>query len=133
MAVDMQRKHPNSPNGANLEPNHTHFLLVDNGKEGSSAWGGEVQFRFALERQYCLKRRVPRVLLCVQGGPGSLDSVYHAIDGGCPVVLVRDSGGVATVLAHFLQTYKDIKNEKFFEKGEVLRKYASFEKKRYIK
>ena len=51
-----------------------------------------------------MRRRVPRVLLCVQGGPGSLDSVFHAVDGGCPVVLVRDSGGVATVLAHFLKT-----------------------------
>jgi hypothetical protein len=36
----------NSAAGANLEPNHTHLLLIDSGKEGASAWGGEIATRF---------------------------------------------------------------------------------------
>ena len=28
----------NSAAGANLEPNPTHFLLIDSGKEGGKAW-----------------------------------------------------------------------------------------------
>ena len=50
--------------------------------------------------------QVPRVLLVVQGGPGTLASILAAIEGESPVVLVRDSGGVATLLDHFLNTYK---------------------------
>lgn len=114
----------NSAAGANLEPNHTHLLLIDSGKEGASAWGGEIAFRFELEKEYCLRRKVPRVLLVVQGGPGTLASILAAIEGESPVVLVRDSGGVATLLDHFLNTYKDA-GSVFYQKGEIL---AAFEK-----
>ena len=31
--VPIERTAPNSKNGVNIEPNHTHFLLVDNQKE----------------------------------------------------------------------------------------------------
>ena len=34
--VTMERTSANSPSGVNLEPNHTHFLLVDNQKEASA-------------------------------------------------------------------------------------------------
>ena len=36
-----------SGNGAPLNPDHTHFVLVDNGKEGGAAWGGEIKVRAA--------------------------------------------------------------------------------------
>ena len=114
----------NSAEGANLEPNHTHLLLIDSGKEGATAWGGEIAFRFQLEKEYCLRRKVPRVLLVVQGGPGTLASILAAIEGESPVVLVRDSGGVATLLDHFLNTYKDA-GSVFYQKGEIM---AAFEK-----
>ncbi len=114
----------NSAAGANLEPNHTHLLLIDSGKEGATAWGGEIAFRFQLEKEYCLRRKVPRVLLVVQGGPGTLASILAAIEGESPVVLVRDSGGVATLLDHFLNTYKDA-GSVFYQKGEIM---AAFEK-----
>ena len=45
----------NSDKGVNLEPNHSHFIFVDNGREGKHAWGGEIVFRFELERVYCEK------------------------------------------------------------------------------
>ena len=32
-----------SGNGAPLNMDHTHFILVDNGKEGGAAWGGEIK------------------------------------------------------------------------------------------
>ena len=70
-------------------------------------WGGEITFRFALEREYCRRKRVPRVLIVVQGGPNTLLSVLEALESDCPVVLVRDSGGVATLLHHFLATYRE--------------------------
>ena len=86
------------------------------------------------------------MLLVVQGGPGTLASILKArcppspppptsrlcplptsprlhprkaIEGECPVVLVRDSGGVAMLLDHFLLTYKD-QGSLFYKKGEIL-------------
>ena len=47
----------NDGDGANLEPNHTHQLLVDTGKQGRQAWGSEIRFRNELEIGYCLSRR----------------------------------------------------------------------------
>ena len=41
--VEFTQEGKNTRDGANLEPNHTHFLLVDSGKEGSAAWGGEIE------------------------------------------------------------------------------------------
>ena len=91
---------------SHLERHHSHFLLVDSGV--AKDWGGEITFRFALEREYCRRKRVPRVLIVVQGGPNTLLSVLEALESDCPVVLVRDSGGVATLLHHFLATYRDV-------------------------
>ena len=52
--IALERTQRNSSSGVNLEPNHTHFLLVDSGKtgekDGQKAWGGEIAFRFALEK-----------------------------------------------------------------------------------
>lgn len=48
-----------------LEPNHSHFLLVDNGKD---EWGADVPLRSALE-EYIRAHDVPAVLIVVQGGP----------------------------------------------------------------
>lgn len=83
---------------ANLEPNHTHFLLVDNGVRGKEAWGSEVDLRFALEEALCVKRGVPRVMLVVEGGFGTLYTVWKAVRQNCPVVLIANSGGAATVI-----------------------------------
>jgi hypothetical protein len=41
----------NSAEGAALEPHHSHFILVDTGREGRAAWGNEIPLRFAIERK----------------------------------------------------------------------------------
>lgn len=98
---------------ADLEPNHTHFLLVDDGSEGKKAWGSELELRFAIEKIYCERRRVPRVMLVVQGGVGTLTSVHYAVKAHCPVVVIADSGGVASLLAHFCKTYHDEQSDHY--------------------
>ncbi|KAL1527371.1 hypothetical protein AB1Y20_016041 [Prymnesium parvum] len=113
--VTLLRRRDNSSEAANLERHHSHFLLVDT---GSNNWGGEIPFRFALEREYCRRKKVPRVLLVVQGGPNTLWSVLEALESDCPVILVRDSGGVATLLHDFLATYRDTSSP-FYQVGEI--------------
>ena len=89
--VTVERTSKSDHMGANLDRNHTHFLLVDNSKTAPEAFGGEIAFRFALEAMYCEKKRVPRVLIVMQGGPKTLESVYEAVNKKCPVVLVTVS------------------------------------------
>ena len=60
----------NSNDGVALEPNHTHFLLVDTKAEGRAAWGGAMALRAALVRVLGLRGSL-RVLLVLQGGPRS--------------------------------------------------------------
>ena len=50
---------------------------------------------------------MPRVLIVVQGGPYTLDSTHEAVMSSCPVVLVADSGGVASMLHKFLTSARD--------------------------
>lgn len=91
------RSWPNNRTGASLEPHHTHFILVDDGHEGK--WGGEIALRAELERAYCKRFGVPMVLVVIGGGPGTLATVVQAASQSIPVVLLADSGGVASVLA----------------------------------
>ena len=49
----------NDTSGAALEPNHTHFLLVDTGKEGGKAWGGARVTRRARPRDIARRARPP--------------------------------------------------------------------------
>jgi len=95
---------PAGPEGASLEPNHTHFLLVDSGKEKSNAWGGEINFRTRFEQTYCRRNKVPMVLVVVAGGPGTLHSIENAAQNHVPIVLITDSGGAPAIIAHFLKT-----------------------------
>lgn len=94
--------------GAPLNPNHTHFIFTDtlepDGDRGSWPWGYEIAFRMNFEAHVRDSKRVPNVLLVLNGGDGTLRIIERAVADGTPVVLVRDSGGVAFSLAHFMQS-----------------------------
>ena len=53
----------NSADGAALEPHHSHFILVDTGRQGRAAWGNEISLRFAIERKVAAHRHAPRAHL----------------------------------------------------------------------
>ena len=117
-AVDILADQPNGPNGSNLEPHHTLFLLPDTGNEGGKAFGTEIVFRARLEAEYCRAKRVPRVLVVVQGGPGTLETVLQCLNEDCPVILIADSGGVAELIDLFIKSYRD-KDGKYYMKGHI--------------
>ncbi|GCC19199.1 hypothetical protein chiPu_0018262 [Chiloscyllium punctatum] len=89
-----------------LDHNHTHFILVDNGTHGQ--YGVEILLRAQLEK-YISKQRmgtedvgieIPIVCVVLEGGPGTLNTIYNAMSNGTPCVIVEGSGRVADVLAN---------------------------------
>ena len=49
-----------------LNPHHTHFVLVDSGKEAPGAWGTEIDLRYRFEEFYATAKHVPIVQVVVQ-------------------------------------------------------------------
>ncbi|NXU57450.1 TRPM2 protein, partial [Turnix velox] len=88
-----------------LDSNHSHFILVDDGTHGR--YGVEIPLRTKLERFISEQTKVkggvdikiPIVCVVLEGGPGTLDTIYNAITNGTPCVIVEGSGRVADVIA----------------------------------
>ncbi|XP_037542317.1 transient receptor potential cation channel subfamily M member 2 [Nematolebias whitei] len=89
-----------------LDNNHTHFLLVDDGTHGH--YGVEIELRTRLEK--CISRKhlankdsrvtIPVVCVVLNGGPGTLNTIYNAMLNGTPCVVFEGSGRIADVIAH---------------------------------
>nr|XP_031316590.1 transient receptor potential cation channel subfamily M member 2 isoform X1 [Camelus dromedarius]XP_031316591.1 transient receptor potential cation channel subfamily M member 2 isoform X1 [Camelus dromedarius]XP_031316592.1 transient receptor potential cation channel subfamily M member 2 isoform X1 [Camelus dromedarius]XP_031316593.1 transient receptor potential cation channel subfamily M member 2 isoform X1 [Camelus dromedarius] len=88
-----------------LDRNHSHFILVDDGTHGR--YGVEIPLRAKLEKfisEQTKERggvtiRIPLVCVVLEGGPGTLHTIYNAITNGTPCVIVAGSGRVADVIA----------------------------------
>ncbi|XP_066544155.1 transient receptor potential cation channel subfamily M member 2 isoform X2 [Amia ocellicauda] len=93
-----------------LDNNHSHFILVDNGTHGS--YGVEIALRSKLEKFISMQPlgkigvaaedggvTIPVVCVVLEGGPGTLDTIYNAMINGTPCVILEGSGRVADVIA----------------------------------
>uniref|UniRef100_A0A8C8SFY4 Transient receptor potential cation channel subfamily M member 2 n=1 Tax=Pelusios castaneus TaxID=367368 RepID=A0A8C8SFY4_9SAUR len=88
-----------------LDSNHSHFILVDDGTHGR--YGVEIPLRTRLEKFISEQTKekggvaikIPIVCVVLEGGPGTLDTIYNAITNGTPCVIVEGSGRVADVIA----------------------------------
>uniref|UniRef100_A0A672QGX0 Uncharacterized protein n=1 Tax=Sinocyclocheilus grahami TaxID=75366 RepID=A0A672QGX0_SINGR len=88
-----------------LDNNHTHFLLVDDGTHGH--YGVEIELRARLEKlisQQSLGNResgvtIPVVCVVLDGGPGTLNTIYNAMLKHTPCVVLEGSGRLADVIA----------------------------------
>ncbi|KAF6122339.1 transient receptor potential cation channel subfamily M member 2 [Phyllostomus discolor] len=88
-----------------LDSNHSHFILVDDGTHGR--YGVEISLRSKLEKfisEQTKERggvaiKIPIVCVVLEGGPGTLQTIYNAITHGTPCVVVEGSGRVADVIA----------------------------------
>ncbi|XDV29944.1 hypothetical protein PO909_032961 [Leuciscus waleckii] len=88
-----------------LDINHTHFLLVDDGTHGH--YGVEIELRTRLERfvsQQSLGNResgvkIPVVCVVLDGGPGTLNTIYNSMLNKTPCVVLEGSGRLADVIA----------------------------------
>ncbi|ESO89164.1 hypothetical protein LOTGIDRAFT_229069 [Lottia gigantea] len=94
--------------GAPLDHNHTHFILVDNGTHGK--YGGEIEFRSKLESYISQKVEtgvattqsvhVPCVLLVVEGGINTMKTVLETLRRNTPVVVINGTGRCADLIAY---------------------------------
>ena len=92
-----------------LDPNHTHFLLVD---DSTVKFGGEVQFRAAVTAEISKNYNIPIVVLVVGGGPRTIDNIYESVVNGSPVVLLEGSGESCDIMAFALKKFDDEKKAK---------------------
>ncbi|XP_072541667.1 transient receptor potential cation channel subfamily M member 2 [Salminus brasiliensis] len=89
-----------------LDVNHSHFLLVDDGTNGH--YGAEIELRGRLEKlisdQPLGKResgvKIPVVCVVLDGGPGTLNTIYNSMMNSTPCVILEGSGRLADVIAH---------------------------------
>ena len=45
--------------------------------------------------------------ICVGGGPGTFTTVRQQLEAGNPVLILRNSGGIADGTVNFIDAYKD--------------------------
>jgi hypothetical protein len=89
--------------GAPLDPNHSHFVLVD-----SDQWGGETETMFSLAAALvgaAPAAKSAAVTVLVNGNPEGISKaeVLHSVRHGWPVVVVEGSGGLADEIAKLLK------------------------------
>uniref|UniRef100_A0A8C5CJ59 Transient receptor potential cation channel, subfamily M, member 2 n=1 Tax=Gadus morhua TaxID=8049 RepID=A0A8C5CJ59_GADMO len=89
-----------------LDDNHSHFLLVDDGTHGR--YGVEIELRSRLEKLISQKPlgnsgeiglKIPVVCVVLDGGPGTLNTIFNAMLNGTPCVILEGSGRIADVIA----------------------------------
>ncbi|KAK6180329.1 hypothetical protein SNE40_012504 [Patella caerulea] len=119
------------PDEVFLNPNHTHFLLVDDGT--THKWATEIDFRSALEKAISEmslemsqgtevnKTNIPVVLLVLQGGPGTFKTILGAIKNKTPTVVIKGTGGAADILALAFQRAQSTEISGFDRDREQIR------------
>ena len=99
---DIENDHNRKGRKSALDPNHTHFILVDDGtKEGKKA---DIIFRSELENELKGSKsffsddsyqtltedtnNIPLILIVIQGGDGTIDTIVNSIDKNIPVLVL---------------------------------------------
>ncbi len=74
------------PEGVSLEPNHSHFVLVE-----SNHWGGETTTMLELARAF----KAQTIAILVNGGAIAGDEALQSVHNGWPLLVVEGSGRFA--------------------------------------
>ena len=101
-----------------LDQNHTHFLLVDNGREQEQGFDREVTKLFYGKFLDELRKEkleggleIPLITLLLEGGTTAIEKVHDSLDRGVPCVIVEGSGGSADILAYACKNESYLKKE----------------------
>jgi hypothetical protein len=99
--------------GAPLEPNHSHFLLVESNK-----WGGETPKMLELASAF----NAPIVAILVNGGDVAADEALQTVRNGWQLLVVEGSGRFADELSAAVrdgQSAKSVKVSEIARSGRV--------------
>ncbi len=80
-----------------MEPNHTHFLLFDDGQTSADSvlpLRAEIekcsrQVNSETQTEGTLETLIPIVMVLVEGGPSSIRTICQALESNTPVVVVK--------------------------------------------
>ncbi|CAF1451499.1 unnamed protein product [Rotaria sordida] len=94
-------------NTCDLEPNHTHFLLFDDGTSKAehvlSLRAGIEMYSRRINTEETIEGAVPTlipvVMVLFEGGRSSIQTLCEALDSNTPVVVVKESGRAADLVA----------------------------------
>lgn len=99
-----------------LEPNHTHFVLIEN-----QTWGGEVSSRYALAAK--LTEKIPMVTVLVNGGRISCEEILRSVRLGSAIIVVEGSGRLADEIAELYRNPPDFIEDpmlaEIIEEGDI--------------
>ena len=109
------KRRANGPDSTAIDTNHTHFLFVDNGVD---SWGGEVDMRAAVEQALRNEFKVPGVTLVVSGGPGTYKTVHAALQYRNPVLLIKESGGCASIITAYVERIDELCKQAGSKEGD---------------
>ncbi|CAF0865587.1 unnamed protein product [Didymodactylos carnosus] len=85
-----------------LEPNHTQFILFDDGTQEPSY---DDRYRAHLVRAISqgAQRAIPQITIVLAGGLNTLEATFDDLRAKIPVIIVDNSGPLADLLAKFLK------------------------------
>ena len=92
--------------GAPLEANHSHFVLVE-----SDEWGGETTTMLELARAF----NAPIVAILVNGGAIAADEALQSVRNGWPLLVIEGSGRFADELSAAVRDGQSAKSTKVSE------------------
>lgn len=100
--------------GVPLDPNHTHFLLCDDGSEGT--FGVELNFVSRLlaglsHTELSSGVAVPVIMFLLEGGPNSLSLALDALESGLPCIVGKGTGRAASLLEEAQRTWAEVSRE----------------------
>lgn len=89
---------PQGEDCAILDPNHTHFVLVDSGCDSNELnWGCETDLMYQLAELY--NKTLPALTILVNGGTICKKEILHSVRLNMPIIIVQGSGRFADELA----------------------------------
>src|SRR5438093_1897215 len=102
------------PEGASLEPNHSHFVLVK-----SNDWGGETTTMLELARVI----KAQTIAILVNGGAIAGDEALQSVRNGWPLLVIEGSGRFADEVSTAVrdgQTAKSVEATETARSGRVV-------------
>ena len=96
--------------GLALDPNHTHHLIKKLDKSDKNQLGGHIGWWADVEKLIRNQLKCEGVLLCVQGGLGTLETCYNYLKNGTPLVVLKGTGRAADWIAKIIENVDELES-----------------------